>query len=243
MNGRNGCPRFHRKLMCPASHAIPASLRQLGSATSTTVSCTRSSPLMPPRARIPPDPGLTLTTAAAKWAASRGRLPFGLAHLTRAGGSPRPRAPRTHDPRGPWPSAPTSGRRRCRGAAPGGSAALGGSPTRRTRGARVVSTFGNVVGQRDAPVLASCWTGCGVRNRFDRMRSAPGVPGADRPWGDRAAVPCRPVTHAGARSHDVPAVRHTLQRSHAWFPSRSAPGWHGHRYQRSPAGRGHVPYG
>ena len=161
----------------------------------------------------------------------------------RAGGSPRARAPRTHDPRGPWPSAPTSGRRRCRGAAPGGSAALGGSPTPRTRGARVVSTFGNVVGQRDAPVLASCWTGCGVRNRFDRMRSAPGVPGADRPWGDRAAVPCRPVTHAGARSHDVPAVRHTLQRSHAWFPSRSAPGWHGHRYQRSPAGRGHVPYG
>lgn len=65
--------------------------------------------------------------------------------------------------------------------------------------------------------LASCWIGCVPRNRFDRIRSAPGVPGADRSWGDRAAVPCRPVTHAGARSHGVPAVRHTLQRSHAWF--------------------------
>lgn len=104
---------------------------------------------------------------------------------------------------------------------PGGSAAWGGSPTRRTWGARVVSTFGNVgCSERGRLVLhragraaacATVSTGCG------RPRASPGVPGADRPWGDRAAVPCRPVTGAGARSHDVPAVRHTPQRSHAWF--------------------------
>lgn len=153
------------------------------------------------------------------------------------------KGPADAPPQGPWGSAPTSGQRRCRGAAPGVAPRGEG---RRPGAQRALGWYRPlaVVSRRGGRAsLASCWRGCGVRNRLDRMRSAPGVPGADRPWGDRAAVPCRPVTRAGARSHDVPAVRHTPQRSHAWFLTKSAPGWHGHRYQRSLAGRGHAPYG
>ncbi len=78
------------------------------------------------------------------------------------------------------------------GAAPGGRAAW----ERRATGTAGAGGIG-----RDRPVAAG-----------------PGRP-RDRPpfLRDRAAVPCCPVTSAGARSHDVPEVRHTPQRSHAWF--------------------------
>ncbi|MFB8317654.1 alpha/beta hydrolase [Streptomyces sp. NPDC055954] len=75
-----------------------------------------------------------------------------------------------------------------------------------------------------------------------RERPVPGVPGAGR-MGDRAAVPCRPVTRAGPWSHDVPEARHTVRRSHAWISADAAPGWHGHPDQRSRPGPGHAPYG
>ncbi len=61
---------------------------------------------------------------------------------------------------------------------------------------------------------ASCWMRRAVRNRFDRIRSVPGVPGTDRPvCGDRAAVPCRPVTGPPERGPTTYVrVRHTLRR-------------------------------
>ncbi|AQY20384.1 hypothetical protein T261_03461 [Streptomyces lydicus] len=44
---------------------------------------------------------------------------------------------------------------------------------------------------REAVRQASSWMRLTRRNRFDRMRSVPGVPRTDHPIGcDRAAVPC-----------------------------------------------------
>ncbi|SDM70533.1 hypothetical protein SAMN05444921_11265 [Streptomyces wuyuanensis] len=148
-------------------------------------------------------------------------------------------------PRGPRLSVPASGPRRYREAAPGGRAPLdwvarSASPRSGLR------PDGAGVRSRGRVWCAVRWgkeaTGSWRAGRASAQPLRPDAAGSGRPrnrppWGDRAAVPCRPVTRAGARSHDVPAVRHTPQRSHAWFfPSGPAPGWHGHRYQRSVPG-------
>lgn len=99
---------------------------------------------------------------------------------------------------------------------------------------------------------ASCWMRHGPRNRFGQFwpwvanrRSAPGVPGADRSFpGDRAAVPCRPVTvRSEVPRRTAPSVRLIAPAVATRGSFGPAPGWHGHRDQRSPERGGHAPYG
>lgn len=60
--------------------------------------------------------------------------------------------------------------------------------------------------------------GSGRDREIGRLRPAPGVPGTDRPFCVTGLLsPAVRSQSAGARSHDVPEVRHTPQRSHAWF--------------------------
>jgi hypothetical protein len=154
----------------------------------------------------------------------------------------------THCERAPWTSCPRgpSGRHRRQGSTVAGprgrrSPRVGGREVRgdapggsglRSRGRAEMGTCSCRVVRDGTTGLCDRATGCG------RRRASP-EPTA---WGDRAAVPCRPVTRAGARSHDVPAVRHTHQRSHAWF-FRGRP-WLARTTGPTKTGRArHAPYG
>ena len=190
----------------------------------------------------------------------------------RAGVRARRRAPRNGVRGALLPSAPTTGQRRCLEAAPGGVRrwSRGGArvsprhgfgcrsvPDRRSgAGARRAVRCGTGRPAERTARYGSCGVRCsrscgrrgGLRNRpaaLNRFRrTAPGVPGADRPWSDRAAVPCRPVTHTGARSHDArhdPDVS-SLQRSHAWF-FRGPPLAGTDTRNNEAAAAGHAPYG
>ena len=126
------------------------------------------------------------------------------------------KGPRGCCPRGPCPSAPVSGRRRCRRMRRRG-VRRGRRVCRSRRGGtrgRVAQSVGGFLASGDGAQLRSC---------FDRIAVGSERPRSRPLWGDRAAVPCRPVTCAGARSHDVPSVRHTPQRSHAWFSFQARP--------------------
>lgn len=116
--------------------------------------------------------------------------------------------------------APASGQRRCRRAAPGvaprasvtweeaggpapgrGTCAeetrsAGDTLSTETRGPGVaLVSYRSLDEERQPLPRASWWMRRAGRNRYDRVRSVPGVPGTDRSLGDdRAAVPCRPVT-------------------------------------------------